>query len=86
MSSPGLALLHAISRFGVYAGVKVLNRNVEELKESSPDYVDEADFEQRLDHYKVAYQTVEVRLKSLDRAIAFLQLGIGVTSMSLFTL
>lgn len=39
---------------------KVLNRNVEELKESSPDYVDEADFEQRLDYYKAAYETVGV--------------------------
>lgn len=39
---------------------KVLKRNVEELKESSPDYVDAQDFEQRLDHYKSAYQSVEM--------------------------
>lgn len=31
-----------------------------ELKESSPDYIDEEDFEKRLDHYRVAYETVEV--------------------------
>ncbi|CAM9901538.1 unnamed protein product [Scytosiphon promiscuus] len=39
---------------------KVLERNLEGLKESSPDYIDGADFVQRLDFYRGAYETVEM--------------------------
>eukprot|EP00904_Undaria_pinnatifida_P009679 jgi/Undpi1/5841/HiC_scaffold_2.g01115.m1 len=39
---------------------KVLDRHVLELKESSPDYIDDEDFERRLDYYREAYETVEV--------------------------
>ncbi|CAM9424380.1 unnamed protein product [Pylaiella littoralis] len=40
--------------------VKVLDRHVEELKESSPDFIDEEDFGERLDFYRAAYETVKV--------------------------
>lgn len=39
---------------------KVLSRHVLELQESSPDYINEEDFEKRLDFYREAYETVEV--------------------------
>ena len=38
----------------------MLERHVTELKESSPDYVDDEDFEKRLEYYRAAYETVEV--------------------------
>ena len=41
--------------------LKVLDRHVLELKESSPDYIDDEDFERRLDYYREAYETVEVK-------------------------
>lgn len=37
-----------------------MDRHVEGLKESSPDYIDGEDFEHRLDFYREAYETVEV--------------------------
>jgi len=39
---------------------KVMDRNVEGMKDSSPDYIDGEDFENRLDFYREAYETVEV--------------------------
>lgn len=37
---------------------------MEGLKESSPDFIDGEDFEHRLDFYREAYESVEVRALS----------------------
>lgn len=69
---PTLSLVETVEALFFLGAVwQVLKRNVEELKESSPDYVDAQDFEQRLDHYKSAYQSVEVRARQVLSSLFF---------------
>eukprot|EP00903_Cladosiphon_okamuranus_P005436 g5422.t1 len=53
--------------------LKVLDRHVEGLKESSPDFIDGEDFENRLDFYREAYEPVEMEegsyVKSYDGGV-----------------